>query len=409
MIHLGANEHLTAPIEPIISCKVIGVGGAGLRLLDALVQRGNSLADFVAMHTDAQALLQSTAPRKLQIGRAKVRGLGAGGDPALGESAAQENLEEIRAECEDAQVVIVCAGLGGGTGSGAASVVAREAAKAGAVVLAVVTLPFKGEGERRREQAEASLAQLGNDCAAVICFENDRMGEITTPEAPLVDALHAATGVLVDAVYALLNLLSLPSLLHVGIDEILPLFRESTARCQFGLGIGQGDDRASLAVEQALQSPLLEKGKKLGSCGNILVHISGDDSLRFEEMQQILREISRYAPHSSQIFLGVATDPNATDEIRVAILASVDAVAAVERESGSLDLSESKMNREAGTQPAKAAGKRSTKHAPSGQLAQEELPLDQAGRGRFKDVDPTMVEGQDLDVPTYIRMRIRLK
>lgn len=395
MIDLGSNQRLAAPVAPVVSCKVVGVGGAGLRLLDAL---DGCSAELVAMHADAQALMQSSAPRKLQIGRGSARGLGTGGDPDAGESAAREQAEEIRAECQDAQIVMVCAGLGGGTGSGAAPVVCKKAAEAGAIVLAVVTLPFAGEGEKRRVHAEAALSRLGRHCAAVMCFENDRLGEISGPDAPLAEAIPAATAMLATAASAVLRLLSLPSLLHVGLDELISLFRDTAARCQFGHGTGQGEDRALSAVEQALQSPMLEQGKMLAHSGNILVHISGDGSLRFEEMQQILREVSRHAAPSAQVFLGVATDPAAADETRVTILASLHADA---RPASAAAGTEAKS--------AKPSGKPAAKPPRMEQEEQEELPLDQAVKGRFKDLVPTMVEGQDLDIPTYIRMRLPLK
>ncbi len=411
MITLGSNEHLTTPIAPIVSCKVIGVGGAGLRLLDVLAQKNDAFAEFVAIHTDAQALLQSSASRKLQIGRGVVRGLGAGGDPATGEAAAHEQLDEIRAECEDAQIVIICAGLGGGTGSGTVPIIAREAAKDGAVVLAVVTLPFAGEGVKRREQAEAALSQLGKECAAVICFENDRMGDVAAANAPLVESLQTATVILADAVHAILRLLSLPSLFHVGLDEILPLFRSTEARCQFGYGSGHGADRASTAVKQALQSPLLNEGKVLTESGNVLLHISGDHSLRFEEMQKILNEVSRHVGRASQVFLGVATDPRATDEVGVTIWASASAKAVAEGETDSEEMADEshEASSEGAAKSAKDTANRKGTRTSSSRPEQDELPLDDAHRGRFKDLDPTMVEGQDLDIPTYIRMRLPLK
>ncbi len=405
MINLGSNQRLSAPVAPVVSCKVVGVGGAGLRLLDAL---GDCPAELVAMHTDAQALMQSSAPRKLQIGRRLTRGLGSGGDPKAGESAALEQAEEIRAECQDAQIVMVCSGLGGGTGSGAASVVCREAAEAGALVLAAVTLPFSGEGEKRRAHAEEALSRLGSHCAAVLCFENNRLGEVAGPEAPLAEAIPAANTMLVTAVDAVLRLLSLPSLLHVGLDEIISLFRDTAGRCQFGHGVGQGEDRAISAVEQALQSPMLERGATLARSGNVLVHVSGDASLRFDEMQQILQEVSRRTDPSGQVFLGVAVDPSVTDEVRVSILASLHASA--EPATGAIADGEEVLEPDLmGIKSAASSEKRVDRRSRTDQEEQVELPLDQAVKGRFKDLVPTLVEGQDLDIPTYIRMRLPLK
>lgn len=418
MISLGSNDRMTAPVAPVVSCKIIGVGGAGLALLEKLAVEMSAAPDLVAMHTDAQSLMTSSAPRKLQLGRDVAKGLGAGGDPALGQAAAKEQADEVRAECEDAQIVVVCAGLGGGTGSGAAPVVAQEARKAGALVLGVLTLPFAGEGGKRREQAEASLARLGRSCAAVLCFENDRMGEIVPSGAPASEAFHAASATLSRAVFAVLRMVGLPSLMHVGLDELVQLFRGADARCQFGHGVASGPDRAELAVEQALGSPLLEDGKMLSGPGNVLVHITGDASLRFDEMQSVLGAVARHLPESAQVFLGVSTDPRSQDSLEVTIMASTrsgampmpeeeDVFEDVEGIEPAQQEAADQPAASAGATPAKAASKRGAKKSTAG--TQEELPLDQAMRGRFKGLDPTMVDGQDLDIPTYIRMRLRLK
>ena len=257
MISLGSNAEVAAPVAPVVSFKIIGVGGAGLALLEQFAAANPRMTDVVAMHTDVQALMASSAPRKLQLGRDAAKGLGAGGDPALGQAAAREQSEEIRAECENAQVVVVCAGLGGGTGSGAAPVVAHEARKAGALVLGVVTLPFAGEGGKRREQADASLSRLGRNCGAVLCFENDRMGEIVEGGAPVAAAFGAASATLSRAITAILRMVGLPSFMHVGLDELVRIFRGADARCQFGHGAASGPERALVAVEQALESQLL--------------------------------------------------------------------------------------------------------------------------------------------------------
>ena len=322
MISLGTSGRMASPMAPVVACKVVGVGGAGLKILEGLALAETGALELVAMHTDAQALMRSSAPRKMQLGRDAAKGLGAGGSPALGESAAHEQADAIRAECEGAQVVIVCAGLGGGTGSGAAPVVAHEARKAGALVIGVATLPFAGEGGKRHEQASTSLARLGRSCAAVLCFENDRMGEIAGPGAPLAEAFAAASATLASAVGAVLRIVGLPSVLQVGLDEFVQIFRGADARCHFGQGAASGPDRARLAVEAALQGPMLEAGSMLSRTGNVLVHIAGDPSLRLEEMQAVLAEVSRHLEPSSQVFLGVATEPRAEDALAVTVMAA---------------------------------------------------------------------------------------
>lgn len=412
MISLGNSGRMAQPMAPVVACKVVGVGGAGLKILEGLALADPGPLELVAMHTDAQALMRSSAPRKVQLGREEAKGLGAGGNPALGEAAAREQADAICAECEGSQVVVVCAGLGGGTGSGAAPVVAHEARKAGALVIGVATLPFAGEGGRRHEQAAASLARLGRTCAAVLCFENDRMGEVAGPGAPLAEAFAAASATLAAAVGAVLRIVGLPSVLQVGLDEFVQIFRGADARCHFGQGAASGPDRAQLAVEAALQGPMLEAGSMLSRAGNVLVHIAGDPSLRLEEMQSVLAEISRHLEPSSQVFLGIATDPRAEDALAVTVMAATHS-GGTHSEDEEFEPQEPEAApppaAESGEKPPKPhGGKRSAKRGAPDQQ-QEELPLDQAIRGRFKNLDPTMVDGQDLDIPAYIRMRLRLK
>lgn len=414
MIKLGPNAEATAPVAPVGPLRVVGVGGAGLALLERLGPGG--VWETVAVHTDAQALMASSSARKVQLGREAAKGLGAGGDPSLGAAAAQESAGELRGEC-GAPLVVVCAGLGGGTGSGAAPVVAQAAKREGALVLGVVTMPFEGEGGRRREQAEEALSKLGRYCAAVICFENDRMSEVAPGEAPVAEAFAAAGEVMAGAVRAIARMVNLPSVLHVGVDELAQLFRGMEARCHFGHGVGQGADRVREAVRQALASPLLEKSAVLSGAGSVLVHLTGGPDLSLAEMQAVLQQIRRQVDEASQLLLGVSTDPEVGDRLGVTIMAARVVGSATDYEDTGEDedadphgvTGEGAAGPDA-EKPAKAGAKRGkVGKKGDGVQTQEELPLDQAMRGRFKDLDPTMVDGQDLDIPAFIRMRIRLK
>jgi cell division protein FtsZ len=418
MINLGPNAQAAAPSVPVTSVKIFGVGGAGLSLLERLVDARLGRAELVAVSTDAQALMNSPAARKVQLGREGTKGLGAGGDPLLGESAAKESAAEIRAECAGAQVIVVCAGLGGGTGSGAAPVIAHEAHRKGALVIGVVTMPLGGEGGKRRDQAEHALARLARSCTAILCFENDRLNELGPEGATISDAFNAASRTLAMAVAAVVRMVSLPAVLRLGVDELVNVFHGSGARCEFGCGFATGPDRVRTAVEEALRSPLLENGKLLGEVENVLVHITGDNSVKLTEVHSALRQISGQLEDSAQVMLGVAVDPEDEDLFGVVIMAcatsggarDVAIDAEEEEETADEQLSAGQSGEEATTKPAKSKGKTKTsRKTDTGEQKQEELPLDQAMRGRFKDLDPTMVDGQDLDVPTFIRMRIRLK
>lgn len=410
---MGSNAKLATPVAPVTTVKVIGVGGAGLSVVERLVAEEAGVLDCAVMHTDAQALLGSSAPGKVQLGRDAANGLGAGGDPSVGHAAARESAAQIFETCADAPLVVVCAGLGGGTGSGAAPVVAQEAKKAGALVIGLVTMPFAGEGGKRGEQARAALARLGKQCVAVLCFENDRMIELAPAEVPVTESFGLAGEVLAGAVRAVARMVSLPAVMPVGLDELMHTFRGSDARCQFGCGSAAGSDRVREAVEQALRSPLLDGGRILSEPGNVLVHVTGDASLSLGEVQAVLRQLSRYVEDSSQILLGVATDPAGRGELGVAIMAGTratgfaDYAAEETEEEPAAEVAAAEGDN--GVKPAKAAKRTKAGKKGEGAQTQEELPLDQAMRGRFKGLDPTMVDGQDLDIPAFIRMRIRLK
>jgi cell division protein FtsZ len=408
MISLGTNGKMATPTLPVTGVRVIGVGGAGLSVMERIAASSPGPVSCLALHTDAKALLSSSAPEKIQLGRESAKGLGTGGDPALGQAAARECAAEIRSACDGAGLAVVCAGLGGGTGSGAAPVVAQEAQKSGALVIGLVTLPFEGEGAARRAQAEAALGRLGRHCVAVLCFENDRMREVSSVDKPLAEAFAATGEVMAEAVRAIIRMVGLPSLMHVGIDELVHLFRGAEARSHFGHAAASGPDRAREAVEAALRNPLLDGGRLLAHTGNVLVHISGDESVSLAEMQTVLRHLTRHVDDDSQIHLGVGLDDGADEFLAVTILAARHVGERAGEEEDVLE-EESEVpadspEAEKSKKPAKKSGKKTS----PGQT-QEELPLDQAMRGRFKDLDPTMVDGQDLDIPAFIRMRIRLK
>ena len=417
MINLGSKSHMAAPIATVTSIKVVGVGGAGLALLEHLTGL-EAQVDLVGMHTDAQALMTSSAKSKVQLGRDAAKGLASGGNPALGEAAARETADAISDECENAQVVIVCAGLGGGTGSGAAPVVAEEAKKNGAVVFGLVNLPFASEGEKRRKQALEAMSRLGRHCAGVICFENDKMTGIAGKGAPVGEAFGAAASTMSQAVYAIARMVQLPAFMRVGLDELIQMFRGCSSRCQFGYGVGSGENRVEQAVEGALQHPLLQGGKILCESGHVLIHVTGGLSMRLDEVNAVVRDVSVNIGDSAHVFLGISTDPSAKDSMAVTVMSCTLALGVLgdeHAEDDSLDTrsveASGGLDSEIADKYAKTGSKRGSKagakKAKAGQT-QEELPLDQAMRGRFRDLDPTMVDGQDLDIPTFIRMRLRL-
>lgn len=412
MINLGPNAEAAAPAVPVTSVKIFGVGGAGLALIARLADMRLGPADVVAAGTDASALMNSPAGRKIQLGREGTKGLGAGGDMALGEGATRESVAEIRAECADAQVVIVCAGLGGGTGSGAAPVIAQEAHRTGALVIGVVTMPLAGEGGKRREQASQALHRLAGSCTAILCFENDRLNELGPEGVTISEALDASIRTLAGAVAAVVRMVSLPAVLRLGVDELARVFRDSGVRCEFGCGFASGSGRAEEAVKEALHSPLLEKGRLLSSAENVLVHVTGGHSLKLAEVHSILRHVSNSTEENAQIMLGVALDSEDDDTLGVVIMASGSTEAAPPKdgdEAGGEQGAGGDGEGVADDKVPSVRGRTKGGRKPAAGEQQGELLLDQAMRGRFKDMDPTMVEGQDLDIPSFIRLQVRLE
>src|SRR2546429_8018247 len=252
MIQLNKNYSLPERLAEFIPIKIVSVGGAGLNALDRIVLDGLERADVVAINTDVQSLTSSVATRKVQLGRSVSRGLGAGGDPEVGYQAALESADEIREALADTDVIFICSGLGGGTGSGAAPYVAQAAREAGALVIAFVTLPFGLEGKRRNVQAREALVRLSEFAHAVVCFENDRMGDLTSPQAGIHQAFAMADITISQSVASIVNLIQQPRLLPIGFGDLLVALRTPRSRCVFGYCRSYSDNLAHGALTLAM-------------------------------------------------------------------------------------------------------------------------------------------------------------
>src|SRR5256886_1139986 len=254
MIQLSKNYTLPPRQDEEIPIKVIGVGGAGSNALDRVVLDGMDKADLIAINTDVQSLASSVAAHKVQLGREVTRGLGTGGDPELGYQSACESGDEIRKALSGARMIFICAGLGGGTGSGAAPLVAQLAREAGSLVIAFATLPFSFEGKRRAAQAQEALVRLNEIAHAVICFENDRMGDMVAPKAGIHQAFAVADMTISQSVRSIVNLIQRPGIMRIGFDDLLAALRGGGGRCLFGYGESDSDNRAHQALAQALKN-----------------------------------------------------------------------------------------------------------------------------------------------------------
>ena len=325
MIQLNRNYNLPEKAEEEIPIKVVGVGGAGTNVLDRIVLDGLSKADLIAINTDVQSLASSVAAHKVQLGRTVTRGLGAGGDPEVGYDAAYESANEIREALRDARMIFVCAGLGGGTGSGAAPAVAQVGRELGALVIGFATLPFSFEGKRRMKQAEEALEQLREQADAVICFENDRMGDMVAPKAGIHQAFAVADATISQCVRSIVGLIQRPGLIQIGFDDLLTALRGPGGRCLFGFGESDSDNRAHDALKAALKSPLMDKGRNLADASHVLVQVAGGPAMTLSEVEILMQELGKHIRDNTQILFGTSVDGRMGNRLSVTLISSIAA------------------------------------------------------------------------------------
>lgn len=302
---------------------VIGIGGAGANVLDRIALEGMPGAELICMNSDVRALTTSMASRKVQLGRALTQGLGAGGDPELGLEAAVSSSQEIREMLAGRSMVFICTGLGGGTGSGAAPYIAQLAREAGAFVVVFTTMPFGFEGKRRIKQAQESLTALRRHANALVCFDNDRMGELVLPKKGIQEAFETADRVIGQSIRAVTSLVTQPGLIRIGMDDLITALKNTDSRCLFGFGQARGENRAQEALNQALRSPLLDRGEMLASARNVLVHICGGNTMTLFEIETLMRELSKHVSDDAQILFGAASDPRLNEHLSVTVITSL--------------------------------------------------------------------------------------
>src|SRR5438477_2246138 len=323
MIQLSRNYSLPEKAEEEISIKVVGVGDAGSNVLDRIVLDGLDKADLIAINTDVQSLASSVAAHKVQLGRTVTRGLGAGGDPEIGYNAAYESADEIRQALANARMIFVCTGLGGGTGSGAAPAVAQVARENGSLVVAFATLPFAFEGKRRLAQAQEALAKLRENSDAVICFENDRMGDMVAPKAGIHQAFAVADVTISQSVRSIVNLIQRPGLIQIGLDDLLSALRSPSGRCLFGFGESDSDNRAHDALTRALKNPLMDRGRMLANASHLLVHVAGGPAMTLSEVEILMQELGRHINDQTQILFGTSVDGRMGNRLSVTLISSL--------------------------------------------------------------------------------------
>ncbi len=310
---------MAAPQNYLAVIKVVGIGGGGVNAVNRMIDEGLRGVEFIAINTDAQALLMSDADVKLDVGRELTRGLGAGANPDVGAKAAEDHREEIEEVLKGADMVFVTAGEGGGTGTGGAPVVANVARSLGALTIGVVTRPFGFEGKRRVVQAEAGIEKLRSEVDTLIVIPNDRLLSISDRHVSVLDAFKAADQVLLSGVQGITDLITTPGLINLDFADVKSVM-SGAGSALMGTGSSRGDDRAVAAAEMAISSPLLEAS--IDGAHGVLLSIQGGSDLGLFEINEAAQLVSNSAAVDANIIFGAVIDDALGDEVRVTVIAA---------------------------------------------------------------------------------------
>ncbi len=310
---------MAAPQNYLAVIKVVGIGGGGVNAVNRMIDVGLKGVEFVAINTDAQALLMSDADVKLDIGRELTRGLGAGADPDVGRQAAEDHAQEIEEVLRGADMVFVTAGEGGGTGTGGAPVVARIAKSLGALTIGVVTRPFGFEGRRRQSQAENGVDALRAEVDTLIVIPNDRLLSLTDRNISVIDAFRQADHVLLQGVSGITDLITTPGLINLDFDDVKSVM-QGAGSALMGIGSARGEERAMEAATAAISSPLLEAS--IEGAHGVLLSVSGGSDLGLFEINEAARMVSDAAHPDANIIFGAVIDDTLGDEVRVTVIAA---------------------------------------------------------------------------------------
>jgi cell division protein FtsZ len=310
---------VAAPQNYLAVIKVVGIGGGGVNAVNRMIEEGLKGVEFIAINTDAQALLMSDADVKLDVGRELTRGLGAGANPDIGAKAAEDHREEIEEVLKGADMVFVTAGEGGGTGTGGAPVVANVARSLGALTIGVVTRPFGFEGKRRAAQADSGIERLRGEVDTLIVIPNDRLLSISDRQVSVLDAFKAADQVLLSGVQGITDLITTPGLINLDFADVKSVM-SGAGSALMGIGSARGDDRAVAAAEKAISSPLLEAS--IDGAHGVLLSIQGGSDLGLFEIHEAAQLVSSSAALDANIIFGAVIDDALGDEVRVTVIAA---------------------------------------------------------------------------------------
>lgn len=398
---------------PVI--KIIGVGSAGVSLLEAMHGGDFAGAAMVAVNTDALALAASSAPVKIHLENRLLRGLGTGGDAERGRALAEEQYATLKSACEGAGVVLIVAGLGGGAGSGITPLLARAARETGALVLAFVTIPFECEGSRRREQAAASLEQIKAEADGVICLPNQKAFKLIDEHTSVLDTFRITGGLLVEAIRGVWHLMTRPGLIQIHLTDLCGLLRDKNSEGVFAFVEAAGPARSREVVEKLLAHPLLDEGRSLAESDAVLVSLMAGRDLTMAEVNRVMEQISRQCERA-QVIMGAAVDEALKNRLSVTVIAArhsqppaaepADPAAVRPGRSGPRPTPNTAfLQQREQLVKQHAAGVRRKNDS---KMRQQTLPLAIISKGRFDKSEPTIHNGEDLDIPTYYRRGVPL-
>jgi cell division protein FtsZ len=428
------DENLPQLSRPL-TLKVIGVGGAGGAAVELMARSEMTGLQFAWVHTNGRVLQQRPVEQKLLLGFERTHGLGTGGDPEFARIIAQQETEQLKSLCLDADLVFIVAGMGGGTGTGVSPIIASAAKEAGALVLCLVTLPFEFEGPRRLRQAQLGLQQLRNASDAVICLPNSKVCKTIDENTTILDAFRLSDSLLAQAVRGIWQMITCSGLIKVDFAYLYSVIRGRHAESSFSNSEARGENRSREVVERLLSSPLLDQGKALSEADAVLVSLLGGPDMTISDVNKVMEQINRRI-ENGHVVMGAAIDENFTGRIALTVIASrhgkphstapqesVSETNRISKADPSAELDTSFFESAPQPRPAsrfvppppastpektqqllQSSGRRKT----ASKWKQELLALEIVSRGRFEKSQPTVHRGADLDVPTYIRRGIPL-
>jgi cell division protein FtsZ len=383
---MNLNTSISNQLESFAHIKVVGVGGGGCNAVERMIKEGLSGVEFIAINTDAQALMLSSAPTRVRIGEKLTRGLGSGGNPEQGRKAAEESQEALYNVLRGADMVFVTAGMGGGTGTGAASIIAQIGRELGSLTIGVVTRPFAFEGAKRIQVAEAGIEKLKEQADTLIVIPNDRLLQIVDKHVNLQDSFKIADDVLRQGVQGISELITVPGLINLDFADVRTIMSEGGAALM-AVGLGQGEERARMAAEQAISSQLLDI--TIDGARGILFNVTGGPDLTLFEVNQAAAIIKETAHPDVNLIFGAVIDQNMGDEVRVTVIAT------------GFERSGIPVRRSAEVQKNPLRQEKPT--IQTDELARELQPAEIAK----SDFTPRTFNTEDLDIPTFLRNRHR--